>query len=272
MRLPTPAGHRPSSASRPKRPASIRRCRVATTCGCSPALAGLGRRRGTCGHRRARRTARPHRAARPAGEGAVRRRTATSAHGHRFSRSSGARAPRRANRGRRCPDPRPTLGVVRNLAHDGAAVVYSTHYFPEVAELEASVAILERGRVLARGTINDVVARARRRRGRTGVRRTRPRRSPDCPRRRGDHHRITRADRNQRPRSRHRLGPRRPRHPRRQTSRGLTVSQPSLETAFLQLTDDPRTSPTETHRCRVDEPPRSSAMSSASSPATHCPS
>ncbi len=49
------------------------------------------------------------------------------------------------------------LGVVRDLARDGAAVVYSTHYFPEVAELEASVVILERGRVLARGSINEVV-------------------------------------------------------------------------------------------------------------------
>jgi ABC-2 type transport system ATP-binding protein len=50
------------------------------------------------------------------------------------------------------------LGVVRNLARNGAAIVYSTHYFPEVAELDASVVILERGRVLARGSINEVVA------------------------------------------------------------------------------------------------------------------
>src|SRR5205085_316689 len=48
------------------------------------------------------------------------------------------------------------LRVVRDLARDGAAVVYSTHYFPEVAELGASVAILERGRVLARGSIDEV--------------------------------------------------------------------------------------------------------------------
>jgi len=50
------------------------------------------------------------------------------------------------------------LRVVRDLALEGAAVVYSTHYFPEVAELDASVAILECGRVLARGSINKVVA------------------------------------------------------------------------------------------------------------------
>jgi ABC-2 type transport system ATP-binding protein len=50
------------------------------------------------------------------------------------------------------------LRVVRDLARNGAAVVYSTHYFPEVAELEASVVILERGHVLARGSINEVIA------------------------------------------------------------------------------------------------------------------
>jgi ABC-2 type transport system ATP-binding protein len=50
------------------------------------------------------------------------------------------------------------LRVVRDLARNGAAIVYSTHYFPEVAGLDASVVILERGRVLARGSINEVVA------------------------------------------------------------------------------------------------------------------
>jgi ABC-2 type transport system ATP-binding protein len=50
------------------------------------------------------------------------------------------------------------LRVVRELARNGAAVVYSTHYFPEVAELDASVVILERGHVLARGNINEIVA------------------------------------------------------------------------------------------------------------------
>lgn len=50
------------------------------------------------------------------------------------------------------------LRVVRDLARQGAAIVYSTHYFPEVAELEASVAILERGHILARGTADEVVA------------------------------------------------------------------------------------------------------------------
>lgn len=51
------------------------------------------------------------------------------------------------------------LGVVKELARNGAAVIYSTHYFPEVVELDASVVILEHGHVLARGSINDVTAR-----------------------------------------------------------------------------------------------------------------
>lgn len=51
------------------------------------------------------------------------------------------------------------LGVVKELARNGAAVIYSTHYFPEVVELDASVVILEGGHVLARGSINDVTAR-----------------------------------------------------------------------------------------------------------------
>jgi ABC-2 type transport system ATP-binding protein len=50
------------------------------------------------------------------------------------------------------------LSVVQELARNGAAVVYSTHYFPEVAELDASVVILDRGHVLARGSINAVIA------------------------------------------------------------------------------------------------------------------
>jgi ABC-2 type transport system ATP-binding protein len=44
------------------------------------------------------------------------------------------------------------------LADDGAAVVYTTHYLPEVDELGASVAILVRGRVVVRGRVDALVA------------------------------------------------------------------------------------------------------------------
>jgi ABC-2 type transport system ATP-binding protein len=49
------------------------------------------------------------------------------------------------------------LGVVRELAGNGTAVVYSTHYFPEVVDLGASVVILHHGHVLARGSIDEVI-------------------------------------------------------------------------------------------------------------------
>ncbi len=51
------------------------------------------------------------------------------------------------------------LDAIRRLAVDeGCAVVYSTHYLPEVEELGASVAILDRGRILARGPLDALVA------------------------------------------------------------------------------------------------------------------
>ncbi|MFL5846143.1 MAG: ABC transporter ATP-binding protein [Solirubrobacteraceae bacterium] len=50
------------------------------------------------------------------------------------------------------------LAAVRGLAADGAAVCYSTHYLPEVEALGASVAIIDRGRMVARGTLAELVA------------------------------------------------------------------------------------------------------------------
>jgi ABC-2 type transport system ATP-binding protein len=50
------------------------------------------------------------------------------------------------------------LDVVKGLAKDGHAVCYSTHYLPEIEELGASVAILEGGKIIARGAIADLVA------------------------------------------------------------------------------------------------------------------
>jgi ABC-2 type transport system ATP-binding protein len=50
------------------------------------------------------------------------------------------------------------LEVVRHAADDGAAVVYSTHYLPEIEMLRASIAILDGGRVIARGALDALVA------------------------------------------------------------------------------------------------------------------
>ncbi|MFF4620892.1 ABC transporter ATP-binding protein [Nonomuraea jabiensis] len=44
------------------------------------------------------------------------------------------------------------LAAVRRRADGGAAVVYCTHYLPELAELKATIAVARSGRVIARGT------------------------------------------------------------------------------------------------------------------------
>jgi ABC-2 type transport system ATP-binding protein len=50
------------------------------------------------------------------------------------------------------------LAAVRGRARAGAAVVYTTHYLPELAELEATLAVAEAGRVIARGSQADLLA------------------------------------------------------------------------------------------------------------------
>jgi ABC-2 type transport system ATP-binding protein len=49
------------------------------------------------------------------------------------------------------------LAVVRGLAEDGCAVCYATHYLSEVEELDAVVAVLEDGRILAREPVNRLI-------------------------------------------------------------------------------------------------------------------
>lgn len=43
------------------------------------------------------------------------------------------------------------LTAVRDRAAAGAAIVYTTHYLPELAELDASIAVIKSGQVIARG-------------------------------------------------------------------------------------------------------------------------
>ncbi|MEU7141910.1 ABC transporter ATP-binding protein [Nocardia sp. NPDC046473] len=49
------------------------------------------------------------------------------------------------------------LVEVRNLADQGAAVVYATHYLPELEVLDARVVVLHQGRILAQGSAADLV-------------------------------------------------------------------------------------------------------------------
>lgn len=49
------------------------------------------------------------------------------------------------------------LEVIRARADEGAAVVYTTHYLPELTELDATLAVARAGRVIARGTSAELL-------------------------------------------------------------------------------------------------------------------
>jgi ABC-2 type transport system ATP-binding protein len=50
------------------------------------------------------------------------------------------------------------VGVVKDLAQRGSTILYSTHYLGEVEDLDAKVVILERGRVIAEGSVQDLIS------------------------------------------------------------------------------------------------------------------
>ena len=50
------------------------------------------------------------------------------------------------------------LRVVRKLADTGTAVCYATHYLPELSELDATIAVAARGRIIARGSQQQLLA------------------------------------------------------------------------------------------------------------------
>ena len=54
---------------------------------------------------------------------------------------------------------RQMLDLIRKLAAEGSAVLYSTHYLHEVEDLGGSVAILQHGKVIARGETSELIAR-----------------------------------------------------------------------------------------------------------------
>jgi ABC-2 type transport system ATP-binding protein len=49
------------------------------------------------------------------------------------------------------------LRMVRRLADNGSAVVYSTHYLQEIEELDADVAVIDHGRIVARGALAELI-------------------------------------------------------------------------------------------------------------------
>lgn len=50
------------------------------------------------------------------------------------------------------------LDVVKQRAGEGAAIIYTTHYLPELVELQATIAVARAGRVIARGTSEDLLS------------------------------------------------------------------------------------------------------------------
>jgi ABC-2 type transport system ATP-binding protein len=50
------------------------------------------------------------------------------------------------------------LAYIRDLASEGTAICYATHYLQEVESLGASVAILENGQLTSRGTLAEMIA------------------------------------------------------------------------------------------------------------------
>ena len=50
------------------------------------------------------------------------------------------------------------LSAVRRRADRGAAIIYTTHYLPELVELEATLAVMKAGTVVARGSQSDLLA------------------------------------------------------------------------------------------------------------------
>lgn len=50
------------------------------------------------------------------------------------------------------------LAFIRELAAEGTAICYATHYLHEVEALDASVAILDGGRLTSRGTVSEILA------------------------------------------------------------------------------------------------------------------
>jgi len=51
------------------------------------------------------------------------------------------------------------LDVIKQLVGEGTAVLYSTHYLPEIESLDAFILLLDHGSVIARGPVDQLVAR-----------------------------------------------------------------------------------------------------------------
>jgi len=51
------------------------------------------------------------------------------------------------------------LDAIKSLAREGAAVIYASHYMEEIEAIADRVAILDRGRVLREGALDDLLSK-----------------------------------------------------------------------------------------------------------------
>lgn len=108
------------------------------------------------------------------------------------------------------------LGMVRRLSSEGVTVVYTTHYMEEAQRLCDRVGIIDHGRLLALGTVDELVARHG---GETLVRITRAGGSPEQIIRTTDPVAALRSAMEQSP-----------------PIDGVRIERPDLESVFLSLT------------------------------------
>lgn len=108
------------------------------------------------------------------------------------------------------------LGMVRRLSSEGVTVVYTTHYMEEAQRLCDRVGIIDHGRLLALGTVDELVARHG---GETLVRITRAGGSPEQILRTTDPVAALRSAMEQSP-----------------PIDGVKIERPDLESVFLSLT------------------------------------
>jgi ABC-2 type transport system ATP-binding protein len=50
------------------------------------------------------------------------------------------------------------IDVVRKLASEGRTIIYTTHYMEEASKLCDRIAIMDKGKVLAQGTLSELTA------------------------------------------------------------------------------------------------------------------
>ena len=94
---------------------------------------------------------RPGRGGRPAGRDLLRRHAPASGPGRRAGRPATGDLPRRAHDGAGPAQPAEPVGVIEELVRAGTTVLLTTQYLDEADQLADSIAVVDRGKVIAAG-------------------------------------------------------------------------------------------------------------------------